>query len=71
MEMQTKNAPEANVIAAQEGKKGKWHFHYLKKFKGRLMVLMKAGVYQIISYKNIVKPSVSFKMEKTCREAER
>lgn len=35
------------------------------------MVLMKAGVYQIISYKNIVKPSVSFKMEKTCREAER
>lgn len=30
------------------------------------MVLMKAGVYQIISYKNIAKPSVSFKMEKTC-----
>lgn len=28
MEMQTKNAPEANVIAAQEGKKAKWHFHY-------------------------------------------
>lgn len=26
MEMQTKNAPEANVIAAQEGKKAKWHF---------------------------------------------
>lgn len=28
------------------------------------MVLMKAGVYQIILYKNTVKPSVSFKMER-------
>lgn len=31
--MQTKNAPEANVIAAQEGKKSKMTFPLLKKIK--------------------------------------